>query len=113
MLDTTKPLISTDELGTYTEYLKEYLSKYTDVVFCATELERESIPSPSTEKIYIVLATFSIYVYTDSWKCLTSQEAISEEYINSLFVADEQGALFNDITPISDSTINDIWDSVQ
>ena len=99
-------------LTNYTEKLKEYLSDYKDVQFCTDELERESISSPIPSKLYVVLSPLSIYIYDTTWKCLTSQEEITDEYIETLFVSDEEGELFNSITPIPDETINDIWDSI-
>lgn len=105
-------VLTYDGLSNYTEKLKEYLSDYKDIQFCVDELERESISSPIPSKLYVVLTPLSIYIYNTAWKCLTSQDEITDEYIETLFVSDEEGELLNSITPISDETINDIWDSI-
>ena len=77
------------------------ISDSKDVVLCENSLERQSLISPKTNTLYIELSSLTVYVYDSTWKCITSQEEISDEFIDALFVATEEGELLNTITPIS------------
>ena len=101
-----------DGLKYYHKKLKNMLSISKGIVFCEDDMERLAIVSPISETVYIVLSPLSIYIHDETWKCISSQQTISEEYIESLFTIDEVGELTNNITPISSNTIDNIWNSV-
>lgn len=101
-----------DGLKYYHSRIKNMLSISKGIVFVKNDMERLLITSPISETIYIVLSPLSIYIYDETWKCISSQESISEDYIESLFTIDEVGELTNNITPISSNTIDDIWNSI-
>ena len=111
-MDNIKEALDYDGLKYYHKKLKNMLSTSKDIVFCEDDVERLAIVSPITETVYIVLSPLSIYIYDETWKCISSQQTISEEYIESLFTIDEVGELTNNITPISSDTIDSIWNSV-
>lgn len=101
-----------DGLKYLVSIIQEKISDSKEIVLCENSLERESITSPKTNVLYIELSSLAVYIYDSAWKCLTSQEEISDEFIDELFVATEEGELLNTITPISDETIDEIWDLI-
>lgn len=105
-------ILDYDGLSFLISKIQEQMSECKEVVLCEDELEIKSIASPRENVLYVVLSPLSIYVYNDGWECATSQEEISEDFIDELFVGDEEGNLLNNITAISDAEIDEIWNSI-
>lgn len=92
--------------------IQNKISDSKEIVLCENAFERESIVAPKTNALYIELSSLAVYIYDSVWKCITTQDEITDEFIDELFVATEEGELLNTITPISDETIDEIWDLI-
>ena len=48
-----------------------------DVCFLATDTERTTMLAPESDKLYVVLATFKMYIYNSGWVCLNPDPTIT------------------------------------